>query len=263
MGEHVDALGTLGFVRITGPFARIQDAWAAARALIDAASADDGPLAMIGDFVLPPPGGPPSRDFQTLHLDFGIPLAPVVPADVARFTALHVGADVPPSRAVTRLVPLRPLLGGGTWPDHDELVRRFAAYGNSHGAWDVTAGYVEGSLARIVEAALGDTPILPSVRGESGFLCGTEFSSVAEEVEFFRRRGLAVEPVGTEVCLRPGELLVFDNLAIAHGRRGRRRPGELNQRIFGHQALMVDQLVELRERILAAFVPRDDPGRTT
>jgi hypothetical protein len=242
MGEHVEALGTLGFVRITGPFARTQDAWAAARALIDAASADDGPLAVIGDFVLPPPGGPPSRDFQTLHLDFGIPLAPVVPADVARFTALHVGADVPPSRAVTR---------------------RFAAYGNSHGAWDVTAGYVEGSLARIVEAALGDTPILPSVRGESGFLCGTEFSSVAEEVEFFRRRGLAVEPVGTEVCLRPGELLVFDNLAIAHGRRGRRRPGELNQRIFGHQALTVDQLVELRERILAAFVPRDDPGRTT
>jgi hypothetical protein len=48
MGEHVDALGTLGFVRITGPFARIQDAWAAARALIDAASADDGPLAVIG-----------------------------------------------------------------------------------------------------------------------------------------------------------------------------------------------------------------------
>ncbi len=208
---------------------------------------------VLGDFVIPPRDGPPSRDFQTLHFDFGLPLVPVLPADVARFTALHVSADVAPSDAVTRLVPLHGLLAGRPWPDRDELVRRFAAYGNSHGAWDDDTGYVEGSLARIVEAALAQTPVLPSVKSHPGFLCGEEFATLADEAAFFAQRDMRPDAAAIEVCLHPGEVLVFDNLALAHGRHGARRPGELNQRIFGHPALPVHQQVELRDRVLAAF----------
>jgi hypothetical protein len=65
---------------------------------------------------------------------------------------------------------------------------------------------VEGSLARIIEAALGRTPSLPSVRTHPEFLCGTEFSSLEDEAEFFAHRGLRPEAVAIEVCLRPGEL---------------------------------------------------------
>ncbi|MGH2831250.1 MAG: hypothetical protein ACRDK2_00605, partial [Solirubrobacteraceae bacterium] len=60
--------------------------------------------------------------------------------------------------------------------------------------------------------------------------------------------------VEVEVHLHPGELLVFDNLALAHGRRGTRQPGELNQRIFGHPALSVEGQVRLRDRVLDMFV---------
>ena len=198
--EQLGALGALGFVRMAGPFARPADAWSAARALIDAAATTEIPIAVIGEFVIPPPDGPPSRDFQMLHLDFGLPLAPVVPTDVARFTALHVHAQAPASDAVTRLVPLRALLVAGAWPDCDELIRRFAAYGDSHGMWEGVAGYVEGSLARIVEAALGQTPVLPSVTTKPGFLCGTEFATLADERlrECGRRRPsrLPVVPCG-------------------------------------------------------------------
>jgi hypothetical protein len=208
---------------------------------------------VVGDFVLPPPDGPPSRDFQTLHLDFGLPLLPTVAGDVSRFTALHLRPGTEPSEAMTRLVPLRALLAGAPWPGHDELLRRFDAYGESHGAWDLSEGYVEGSLARIVEAAGGEAPVLPSVREHPEFLCGTEFASLGEELAFFRQRGLDPEAAGVEVGLRPGELLVFDNLALAHGRRGRRRPGELCQRLYGHRALAVERLLELRDRVLAAF----------
>ena len=247
------ALRDHGFVVEPGPFAQLQDAWSAARGLVDEAAATDARLAVVGDFVIPPPDGPSSRDFQTLHFDFGLPLAPVASADVAVFTALHVAIHALPSDAVTRLVPLRSLLAGGPWPNHDELVRRFAVYGDSHGAWGNSAGYAEGSLARIVEAALGQTPALPSVKEDPEFLCGTEFASLAEEAAFFAQHGLRPDIVGIEVCLRPGELLIFDNLALAHGRRGVRQPGELNQRVFGHWALPVDQQVELRDRALAAF----------
>jgi hypothetical protein len=246
-----DALGTQGFVHIPRPFARPHDAWSAARDLVDAAAATDDPLVVLGDYIVPPPDGSPSRDFQTLHVDYGLPLAPAVPTDVARYTALHVPVGTVPSDATTRLVPLSALLAAVRWPEREELVRRFAAYGNSHGARDVAAGYVEGSLARILEAALGGTPVLPSVRAHPDFLCGNEFASLADETEFFEQRGLHLDDVGTEVCVRPGELLLFDNLALAHGRRGTRRPGELHQRVFGHRALAVHRQIELRDRVLS------------
>ncbi len=241
-------------VRIAGPFARIDQAWSEARRVVDAATDGEAPLEVIGDFVVPPAGGAPSRDFQTLHFDFGLPLVPVLPADVARFTALHVPAGMPASNAVTRLVPLRALLADHSWPDLAELVRRLAAYGRSHGARDDESGYAEGSLARLIEAALGGSAALPSVKTAPQFLCGNEFSSVVDETEFFSKRGLRVEAHEVDICLRPGELLVFDNLELAHGRRGIRRPGELRQRVFGCRLLEVERQVELRDRVLGAFL---------
>lgn len=246
-------LGTVGFVHVSGPLASLGDAWNAAGEIVDQASAEPG-LEVIGEFVIPPPGGPPSRDFQTLHFDFGLPLVPVVHGDVARFTALHVTADATPSDALTRLVPVRALLARRQWADRAELIRRFVGYGRSHGAWSDDAGYIEGSLARIVEAALGGLPVLPSVKDHPEFLCGAEFASVVAETEFFARRDLHPESVQIEVCLHPGELLVFDNLALAHGRLGTRRPGELHQRVFGHRALPVKEQLGLRDQVLDAFV---------
>jgi hypothetical protein len=242
-----------GFTQVIGHFATPEDAWQGTSAFIGTDDAVDAPVEVIGNFAIPPSDGTPSRDFQTLHFDFGVPLAPVATADVARWTALHVPASASSTHALTRLVPLRSLLGGHPWPDHDELVRRFAAYGDSHGTWQAGTGYAEGSLARIIEAALGQTPILPSVRADPDFLCGTEFSTLAEEMGFFAQRGLSVEAVVREVCLQPGELLIFDNLALAHGRRGIRAPGELHQRVFGHRALHPEQQITLRDRVLAAF----------
>lgn len=53
--------------------------------------------------------------------------------------------------------------------------------------------------------------------------------------------------------MSPGELLVFDNLALAHGRRGIRRPGELHQWVFGEPRAGVARQRELRDSVLAAF----------
>ena len=54
------------------------------------------------------------------------------------------------------------------------------------------------------------------------------------------------------MALEPGGLLVFDNLAVAHGRRGTRQPGELRQRVFGHHLQPAVQ-IELRDHVLTAF----------
>lgn len=214
---------------------------------------DSPALEVVGDFVIPPPGPRESRDFQALHLDFGVPLDPRRPRDVAHYTALYICPDHGPVEAHTRLVCLDALLGQRRWASRDELIRRFRDYGGSHGAWDPEAGYSEGIFARVVEAADGCNPVLPSVRTTPGFLCGSEFATADDERRFFEKRGLRLNEAETNVDLRPGQLLVFDNLAFAHGRLGRRRPGELRQRIFGYRALSASRQRALRNRMLLAF----------
>jgi hypothetical protein len=251
------ALRESGFVWIRSALATPDEAFAKSQELIEECTTSNGheALSVIGDFILAPPAGKATRDFQTLHFDFGVPLCPVPSRDVARYTALFIPQSATGVMAVTRLVPLDALLAQRRWPDGATLRDNLAAYGESHGAWDDADGYCEGSLGRIVEAAAG-APRLPSVKSTPGFLCGMEFDTLAAELAFFTGFGLDVDAIEVEVPLRPGELLVFDNLALAHGRRGSRRPGELHQRVYGHPLLPPPGQRALRDRFLAAFRER-------
>lgn len=255
MHEREVALRDRSYVWIPDGLPSAEDAFALASEMVAGCPSDgDGPPEVIGDFVLPPQDGQQTRDFQTLHFDFGLPLRPTAGQDVARFTALYVGNEAGSAvSATTTLVPLRALLAQRAWSERDELVQRLAAYGRTHGAWDDALGYTEGSLARVIEAASGDAPILPSVKADPEFLCGLEFHSRDGELAFFARHGLDVGEVAIEIPLQPGGVLIFDNLALAHGRRGVRRPGELRQRVFGHRQLAVAGQLALRERVLGAF----------
>jgi hypothetical protein len=251
------ALRESGFVWNRSAFATPAAAFATAQELIEQCTASNGhdALSVIGDFILPPPDGEATREFQTLHFDFGVPLRPLHNWDVARYTALFIPPSAVRVTAVTRLVPLDALFGQRRWPDGAVLLDNLMSYGESHGAWDDAEGYCEGSLARVLEAAAG-TPRLPSVKSTPGFLCGMEFDTLDAELTFFKRLGLDLNTVQVEVPLRPGDLLVFDNFALAHGRRGIRRPGELHQRIYGHRALSPAAQRTLRDRFLAAFDER-------
>jgi hypothetical protein len=255
--EACSVLAEIGFVWVRSGFASDAAAFIRSHELVDECGAlnGHGPLSVIGDFILPPPNGEVTRDFQTLHFDFGLPLRPQHDQAVARYTALFIPRTAVGVSAVTRLVPLDALLGQRRWPDRRTLLANLMAYGASHGAWNDADGYTEGSLARVVEGAAG-TPRLASVKATPGFLCGMEFDSLAAELAFFAGLDLDVAAVQLEIPLRPGELLVFDNLALAHGRRGSRTPGELHQRVYGHDGLSPAAQRDLRDRFLSVF---DEP----
>jgi hypothetical protein len=257
MDHHARQLRERGFTWIRNRFEQPEHAFDVAAGLIDAVAETRGmiPMSVVGDFVVPPLDGGSTRGFQTLHFDFGLPLEPKVEQDIAHFTALHIPVSVRPPTAVTRIVPLSALLTQRAWPPEPRLTERLAAYGKSHGAWDDSRGYVEGSLARVVEAAAGDVPVLPSVKAEPGFLCGMEFDSLTSEVTFFARHGLRLADVAVEIPLGSGQLLIFDNAAVAHGRRGARERGELRQRAYGHKRMDVVSQRRVRDQVLAAFHP--------
>src|SRR5580704_6148667 len=123
------------FWLIDGGFGTCEEAFVAAERFVESLPSADRieRLAVIGNFVIPPGDGPASRDFQTLHFDFGLPLDPKIARDVARYTALCVAPGNVDVTAVTRLVPLVSLLAQRDWPERAELIARFVAYGRTHG----------------------------------------------------------------------------------------------------------------------------------
>lgn len=163
-GER-SALQTHGFIWLRSAFATPTEAFATSQELVDECVGPDGSdaLSVIGEFILPPPNGEATRDFQTLHFDFGPPLNPHREQDLARYTVLYIPRSTVGVTAATRLVAVDTLLAQRHWPHSTTLLDNLIAYGESHGAWDDSVGYSEGSLARLIEAAAGAAQ-LPSVK---------------------------------------------------------------------------------------------------
>lgn len=231
LAEDARKLRCAGYVLLDRVFDAGAAAWACARSAIDEAAASDelterfGPLGPVGEFTVPPPDMP-QRDFQALHMDFGVPAGTGPNLDVARYTALFVDPRNSASGAQTRIVPLNRLPGLRSWPPLDSAVGRIERAAGVEGG--------EGILARIVEA-IDQTTDLPA-KDMDGFLCGLEFATIEQEESFFADHGVSLAGVEDRVVIVPGQVLVFDNLCCAHGRVGRRSAGELHQLCVGFRS---------------------------
>jgi hypothetical protein len=238
-----------GFARIPGRWQSCEHAWTYALALVAEASLSDPlhrgmpDLEVVGEFTVPPPEAL-QRPFQALHIDFGVPLGGEVPVDVARFTALLRGAREDGPGAVTRLVSLRRLLAHQDWADRQVIAQRLSQTATPDRS-------VEGILGRIIDVAREGHQLVPL--DAPGHLCGMEFDSVAHERSFFDASGLPLTEVEEQVLLRPGEMLVIDNLRTAHGRTGLRNAHELHQLFVGYASLHAEDQHILLDRVLAVF----------
>jgi hypothetical protein len=250
-----EQLSIQGVVRIRGPFVSRSIAWRTALHVVtrahSLASQNPPALQVVGEFNLPPADAD-QRDFQALHIDFGMPRLSANTVAVSFYTALYLAADQPNSGAATRIVPLRRLFGLRKWPAHSVISERL----RNTSADDSP---VEGILARIIES-VDQTLDLPSKEDE-GFLCGMEFTSIDDERRFFARHGMSLAGVEQLFALGSGELLLFDNLATAHGRCGRRNAHELHQLCLGLPSADLAQQAATAARVIGAFGTDDATER--
>jgi hypothetical protein len=93
-------------------------------------------------------------------------------------------------------------------------------------------------LGRLIDAIDG-TDDLPA-KEVDGLLCGMEFATLAQEQRFFEDHDVPRTAFEQRVIVEPGQAMVFDNLACAHGRSGRRQARELHQLCVGFHPVPPD-----------------------
>jgi hypothetical protein len=157
---------------------------------------------------------------------------------------LYVGLYLPPdhtSTAVTRIVSIENLLARRSFGGRSEIELKLAHYALTHGSswdWDRDSGNRVSCFARILDA-LSPEPRLTNFRETAkerwyaASRAGNEFENYQQELGFYRSVRLRLEDSEVEVTLKPGDLLVMNNVTTVHGRIGRREPHELVQFLVG------------------------------
>lgn len=202
---------------------------------------------------LPPRGGS-TGPFLAFHYDRGHVLFPEHPETIVAFVALYFPNWHPPGDATTRIVPLTRLLANGGCGDCETVEKRLYDYALSHGSswdWDTTSGGRVSCFARVLDALAANHRLTnfketPKDRWYVASRGGNEFDGYDDEVKFYESFGLDIQSAQTCIKLRPGDLLVLNNIATIHGRRGVRQRGEIDQYLLGKHNVPIQESAGIR-----------------
>lgn len=190
-----------------------------------------------------------------MHFDLGHPLFPRHPADLCLYVALYLPADGRPSAAATRVAAIDAFRRTGGWGSVAGIERRLRRYAQSHGSswdWEGDSGHRVSCFARIIDALcaphrLTNFRTTPRDRWYEASAAGHEFQSLEAERAYYASCGIVLGDIEEQVVLRPGQLLVINNVRSVHGRVGRRVPGEVCQFVVGARQVAPGNASVLRE----------------
>lgn len=225
---------------------------------------------LLDESWLPPPGGE-TTSYLSLHFDHGHPLFPIQPADLCLYVALHLPSSARPAAAATRIAALDAFRAGGGWGTVTQIEHRLWSYAQSHGSswdWDGDSGHRVSCFACVLDALcsphrLTNFRTTPRDHWYEVSAAGHEFQSVEEEQAFYASCGVALGAIEEQVVLRPGELLIINNVRAVHGRVGRRVPGEVYQFVVGARQVLPENASVIRQYLTESLSePQSSLGST-
>lgn len=181
--------------------------------------------------------------FQALHYDMGQPFLAEQDQTLYTISALYRPKETPANpKAKTRLVSLETLLSQKSFGDIDTLKEQFLEYIQNHGdGWlrpEPHNTHRLACFARVVDAISGMNKLTKQIDTMIGqvFEYDENLDGLAgyrQEKNFFKQAGLDLEAAEEQIEILPGQMLIFDNLRVVHGRIGERKARELENFIYG------------------------------
>lgn len=190
--------------------------------------------------------------FQALHYDMGMPFLAEQPQALYTISALYRPMESEPNPlAKTRIVSIPTLLSQAHVADRKTLETRLRAYIRTHGdGWTTPTAHNTHRLAifaRVIDALTGQNKLADKIDTMIGQCFdydhgkGGEYG-LQQEHNFFKDAGFDLSLVEEQIILKPGEMLVFDNMRCVHGRIGQRRKRELINFLYGVKEAKADEI---------------------
>ena len=220
----------------------------------------DPPLVVLEEGQIPPENAEPNS-FLGLHFEHGHALIPDRAGRAVLFFALYYPYEVPLVAATTRLVDVCELARQRAWGPLDDVqtcLHRYAAERGSRWDWAHESGHRVSCFARILDGLtppyrLTNFRTLARDEWYTASHGGNELATEEEEFQFYRSCGVNLEPIEQRLVLRPGDLLVVNNVRTIHGRIGSRPSGALRQILFGIPNAPRNTLTQISSRVLSLF----------
>lgn len=194
-------------------------------------------------------------DHLSMHFEMGLPILPVEEKSrVHALICLHIPPGDKASNVATRLLPIDCLLAGKS---KEAVDKSLATYVQKHGA-----GWQDHNSGRLLVAA----QLLDAASNQDELAYMREHriaewfnkdaknnnqSGLAKETAFFAKHNIQLANHEKRFTLKPGDLLIVDNLRVAHGRDGKRPAEELLQFLYGVKDASREEINIIRANIIS------------
>ncbi|RJQ19973.1 hypothetical protein C4580_04785 [Candidatus Woesearchaeota archaeon] len=193
----------------------------------------------------------------SLHFEMGLPVIPVEETTrVHALLCLHIPKNETASEVKTRLLPIDGLLAGRAVEEAlTNYVKKYGAGWNGHNSGRILCA------GQLLDAAAGKSELsyMREHRIAEWFNQdenGNVQDGRVNERAFFRKHGIVLSEREKSFVLQQGDLLIIDNLRVAHGREGRRPAEELVQLLYGAREVSRVQIDGLRRQIVDNLTKR-------
>ncbi len=197
-----------------------------------------------------------STGFQALHYDMGQPILEDLPQTMYTIGALYRPLGERNPMAKTRIVSVQKLLSQKSFGSRQEIKDLLVNYTKRYGdGWTEPEPYNSLRLAcfaRFIDAISQQNKLCENQEDMIGqcFAYDTESAGTngyQQERDFFACAGLDLQKAEEQIEIKPGQMLVYDNIRTVHGRIGKRQPKELLNFLFGIKQASFEDIDRFRE----------------